>query len=78
MWQGPVVIFITGRDRQRGIYEEGSNRGPITQNRTIMSSWEIHKKLNQQERREVSWVEENVPTPVPLNEINTRVDTDHL
>ena len=67
---------------QAGIDSVGSMKKDPTEDQShktaLLCSAGKFTKLNQQERREVSWVEENVPTPVPLNEINIRVDTDHI
>ena len=44
---------------------------------TLLSTGKF-TKLSRQEIGKLSWVEENVPTPVPLNAITIGVDTGHI
>lgn len=53
-------------------------QGPITQSGTKVCSVGKYSRFSQKERGEVSWVEENVPTPVSLNKISIRVDRDEM
>ena len=77
--QGPVMVFITGMDRWGGgclwrrIHPRTNHTkphycGPLEN----LQSWVDKEGGN------LSWVEENVPTPVPLNAITMGVDTDHI
>lgn len=53
---------------------------PKDQSHKTILLWSIGKftKLSRQEGGNLSWVEDNVPTPVPLNAITIGVDTDHI
>ena len=76
--QGPLIVFIRGMDR----WGEGSMKKdpPKDQSHKTTLLWSTGKftKLSRQEIGKLSWVEENVPTPVPLNAITIGVDTGHI